>query len=181
MAEENMNKAAFRCPGFVGSFKWVVMTFGLKNIGATYQRAMNLIFHDLFGVLMEVYIDDVVIKSAGFEGHMTGLRVSLERMKKYGLRMNPMKYAFGVSAGRFLGFIMHQHGIQVDPIKLESIKRIGEPTCKKDEQKLLGKINYLRRFISNLAGRVETFVPLHYTKRHLFLDFLYFSELIFIF
>jgi hypothetical protein len=58
---KDVNKTAFRCLGFVGLFEWVVMTFGLKNAGATYQRAINLIFHDLLGVLMEVYIDDVVV------------------------------------------------------------------------------------------------------------------------
>jgi hypothetical protein len=80
MAKEDVSKTAFRCPGFVGIFKWVVISFGLKNVGATYQRAMNLIFHDLLGVLMEVYIDDVVVKSVGFEEHMTNLKLSLERM-----------------------------------------------------------------------------------------------------
>ena len=65
MAEEDMSKMAFRCPGFIGLFEWVVMTFGLKNAGATYQRAMNLIFHDLLGIILEVYIDNIVIKSAG--------------------------------------------------------------------------------------------------------------------
>ena len=56
MAEEDTSKMTFVCPGFVGLFEWVVMTFGLKNAGATYQRAMNLIFHDLLGVILEVYI-----------------------------------------------------------------------------------------------------------------------------
>jgi hypothetical protein len=142
----------FRCPRFVGLFEWVVVTFGLKNASATYQRAMNLIFHDLLGVLMEVYIDNVVVKSVGFEENMADLKLSLERMKKYGLRMNPLKCAFGVASGRFLGFIKHEHGIQIDPKKIESIMKIGEPVCNKDVQKLLGKINYLRHFISNIAG-----------------------------
>jgi hypothetical protein len=155
-----VSNTVFRCPGFVGLFEWVVVTFGLKNAGATYQRAMNLIFHDLLGVLMEVYIDNVVVKSVGFEEHMADLKLSLERMKKYGLRMNPLKCAFGVASGRFLGFIEHEHGIQIDPKKIESIRKIGEPVCKKDVQKLLGKINYLRHFISNIAGRVEFLLPL---------------------
>jgi hypothetical protein len=73
MAEEDINKTAFRCPSLVGLFEWVVMTFGLKNTGATYQRAMNLIFHDLLGVVMEVYIDDMVIKLASFSNHMADL------------------------------------------------------------------------------------------------------------
>jgi hypothetical protein len=59
-----------------------------------------------------------------------------------------------------LGFIVHEHGIQIDPKKIESIGKIGEPVCKKDVQKLLSKINYLCSFISNLAGRVESLLPL---------------------
>jgi hypothetical protein len=152
MAKEDVSKTMFCCPGFVGLFEWVVMTFGLKNAGAMYQRAMNLIFHNLLRVLMEVYIDDVVVKSVGFKEHVTDLKFSLERMKKYGLWMNPLKCAFGVTSGRFLGFVVHEHGIQIDPKKIKSIGKIGEPMCKKDIQKLLGKINYLRHFISNLAG-----------------------------
>ena len=81
-------------------------------------------------------------------------------MRRYGLKMNPLKCAFGVSAGKFLGFIIHEHGVEIDPTKVESIRKLKEPTCKKDVQKLLGKINYLRRFISNLAGKIESFVPL---------------------
>jgi hypothetical protein len=100
------------------------MTFGLKNMSVTYQRAMNLIFHDLLGKVMEIYIDDVVIKSVSFEQHLADLRTTLERMKKYGLRMNPFKCAFGVSASRFLGFIVHEHGIQIDPKKVESIPKL---------------------------------------------------------
>jgi hypothetical protein len=59
-----------------------------------------------------------------------------------------------------LAFIVHEHSIQIDPKKIESIGKIGEPVCKKDVQKLLGKINYLRRFISNLVGQVESLLPL---------------------
>jgi hypothetical protein len=151
MVKENVSKTVFCCPGFIGPFEWVVMTFGLKNDSATYQRYMNLIFHDLLGVVMEVYIDDVVVKSAGFKEHMTDLKLSLERMKKYGLRMNPLKCAFRVTSGRFLWFIVHEHGIQIDPKKIESIGKIGELVCKKDVQKLFSKINYLRCFISNLV------------------------------
>ena len=81
MTEEDMSKTAFRCPRFISLFEWVVMTFGLKNTGATYQRAMNLIFHDLIGVILEVYIDDIVIKSAGLDHHLADLRIALERMR----------------------------------------------------------------------------------------------------
>jgi hypothetical protein len=164
MAEEDVSKTAFHCLGFVGLFEWVVMAFSLKNAGATYQRMMNLIFHDLLGFLLEIYIDEVVIKSTIFDDHMADLRMAFERMKKYGLRMNPMKCVFRVSANRFLGFIVHQHGIQVDTRKVESIKKIGELTFKKDVQKLLGKDNYLRCIISNLAGKIESFFTLVWIK-----------------
>jgi hypothetical protein len=70
MADEDISKTAFICPGFVGLFEWVVMTFGLKNSGATYQRAMNLIIHDFLGIIVEVYIDDIVVKSAGDYSHL---------------------------------------------------------------------------------------------------------------
>jgi hypothetical protein len=131
MAKEDVSKTAFHYSGFVGLFKWVVMTFGLKIASATYHRGMNLIFHDLLEALMEVYIDDMVAKSVGLEEHMTNLKLLLERMKKYGLRMNPLKCAFRLTSRRFLGFIVHEHGIQIDPKKIESIGKIGEPCARK--------------------------------------------------
>src|SRR6187551_658879 len=160
MAEEDMHKTAFQCPGFIGLFEWVVMTFGLKNAGATYQRAMNLIFHDLLGVIVEVYIDDIVVKSDGLIPHLADLKLAVERMRRYGLKMNPLKCAFGVSAGKFLGFIIHENGIEVDPKRIEAMENVESPTCKKDLQKFLGNVNFLRRFIINLSGKVDAFTPL---------------------
>jgi hypothetical protein len=124
MAEEDMCKMAFHCPDFIGLFEWVVMTFGLKNASATYQRAMNLIFHDLLRIILEVYIDDVIVKLDSTDGHLADLRLALERMRQYGLKMNPLKCVFGLSAGKFLGFIIHEHGIEIDPTKIESINQV---------------------------------------------------------
>jgi hypothetical protein len=107
-----------------------------------------------------VYIDDIVLKLAEFKDHVADLKMAFERMRKYGLKMNPLKCAFGVSVGKFFGFIVHERGIQVDPKKVESIEKLGELVCKRDVQKLLGKVNYLRQFISNLAGKIEAFSPL---------------------
>jgi hypothetical protein len=78
MAPEDIHKTAFRVPGAVGLFKYVVMTFGLKNAGATYQRAMNYIYHDLIGKLVEIYIDNVVVKSTSIEGHLGNLCQAFE-------------------------------------------------------------------------------------------------------
>ena len=73
MAEEDIAKTAFRCFSTIGLFKWVMMTFGLKNVGATYQRAMNYIFYKLIGRIVEIYIDDVMIKSKGYKEHLADL------------------------------------------------------------------------------------------------------------
>jgi hypothetical protein len=119
------------------------MTFGLKNAGATYQRAMNLIFHELLGSTVEVYIDDIVVKSAEFSSHIADLHKAFDNMRRYSLTMNPRKCAFGVLAGKFLGFIIHEHGIEIDPDRIKSIRNVGPPTCKLERQKFLGKVNYL--------------------------------------
>jgi hypothetical protein len=160
MAPEDIHRTAFRVPGAVGLFEYVVMTFGLKNAGAIYQRAMNYMFHDLISKLVEIYIDDVVVKSASAEGHLGDLRRVLERTRKFGLRMNPKKCAFGVSAGQFLGFLVHEQGIEIGLKSQEAIRTMVLPTTKKELQQLIGKINFVRRFISNMLGRIEPFMEL---------------------
>jgi hypothetical protein len=123
------------------------LTFGLKNVGATYQRAMNLIFHYLLEIILEIYIDDVIVKSNSMNNHLADLRLSLGRMYWYGLKMNLLKYVFSVSDDKFLVFIIHEHGIEIDPTKIESMNKVQPPQCKNDMQKFLRKLNYLRRFI----------------------------------
>ena len=75
--------------------------------------------------------------------------------------MNPKKKcAFGVSAGRFLGFLVHERGIEIGLKSQEAVKTMKPPTTKKELQKLIGKINFVRRFISNLSGHIESFMGL---------------------
>jgi hypothetical protein len=107
MVEEDMSKTTFCCPCFIDLFEWVVMTFGLKNVGATYQRDMNLMFHDLLGIRLEIYIDDIIVKLDSMDSHLANLCLALERMRQYGLKMNSVKCVFGVLADKFLGFIIH--------------------------------------------------------------------------
>ncbi|KAM2763111.1 hypothetical protein PS2_014761 [Malus domestica] len=140
IAEADVHKTAFRCPGALGTYEWVVMPFGLKNAGTTYQRAMNTIFHDLIGTIVEVYIDDVVIKSKQRRTHVDDLRQAFLRMRQHNLKMNPAKCAFGVSAGNFLGFLVHHRGIEVDENKACAIISAPPPTTKKQLQSLLGKM-----------------------------------------
>ena len=83
MAIEDISKTAFRCPGSIRAFEWLVMPFGLKNVGENYQREMNAIFHDMLGHHMEVYIDDIVVKSKRANEHVDLLRKSFERMRHH--------------------------------------------------------------------------------------------------
>jgi hypothetical protein len=122
MAEEEASETTFLCLGFIGLFEWVIMTFGLKNAGATYQRAKILIFHELLGNTVEVYIDDMVVKSAEFSSHIADLRKTFDKICRYGLKMNPHKCAFGVSVGKFLGFIIHEHVIQINLTELNPFR-----------------------------------------------------------
>ena len=97
MVEEDIAKIAFRCPGAIGLFEWVVMTFGLKNASATYQMTMNYIFHKLIDRIVEIYIDDVVVKFKGHKEHLANLWKTLECTRKHSLKMNPNKCVFEVS------------------------------------------------------------------------------------
>ncbi|CAL2270464.1 unnamed protein product [Prunus armeniaca] len=105
MSPKDVEKTVFRTP--YGNFYYMVMPFGLKNAGATYQRAMTAVFHDMIRKEVEDYVDDLVVKSKTREGHQEVLRRVLERCRLYGLKMNPKKCAFGVSSGKFLGFQVH--------------------------------------------------------------------------
>ena len=98
---DDISKTAFRCPGSLGMFEWLVMPFDLKNTGATYQRVMNAIFHDMLGHHMEVYINDIVVKSKKVVEHVNHLRKSFERMRLHQLKLNPLKCALGVQVINF--------------------------------------------------------------------------------
>ena len=125
---------------------------------------MNFIFHEFINKLVEIYIDNVVIKSGDFIKHLTDLRKVLECTRKHGLKMNPNKCAFGVSAGQFLGFMLHQRGIEISWRSIDAINKIVAPTNKTELQSLIGKINFIRRFISNLLGKIRAFSTLLKSK-----------------
>jgi len=157
MAEEDIPKTAFRCPGHVVLFEWIVMTFGLENAGATYQRAMNFIFHEYIGTLVEIYIDNVVVKSGDFVKHLADVRKILECTRRHDLKINPNKCAFRVSVGQFLGFMLHQRGIKISRRSIDAINKVVAPADKTVLQSLIGKTSFIRRFISNLSGKIKAF------------------------
>ena len=96
------------------------MCFGLKNAGATYQNAMNSIFHDMLGHHMKIYINDIVVKSKKVTEHVNHLIKSFEMMRLHQLKLNPLKYDFGVQAKKFIGFLVHQRGVEVNQNKAKA-------------------------------------------------------------
>jgi len=123
MTEEDIHKTAFRCPGALVLYEWVVMTFRLKNVGATYQRAMNYIFYELIDKIVEIYIDDVVVKSKGYLEHLEDLKKTLMCARKHGLRMNPHKCAFGVRLDNSWVLWYMRKGLKLDRRVLKQLAR----------------------------------------------------------
>ena len=150
MAARDAEKIAFKT--LIRNFYYTVMPFVLKNAGATYQQTMTAIFHELMHREMEDYVNDIVVKSKTHAGHFQILEQVFERCRKYKLRINPMKCAFEVSAGKFLGFLVHHRGISVDPAKATTITTMKRPTTVKELKIFLGRVSYIRRFVPRLAS-----------------------------
>nr|XP_009798143.1 PREDICTED: uncharacterized protein LOC104244429 [Nicotiana sylvestris] len=125
MTPKDEELTAFRT--LKGIYCYKVMPFGLKNVGATYQRVMQNIFDDILHKNVECYVDDLVVKSRKRGDHLQDLRMVFERLRRYQLRMNPLKCAFGVTSGKFLGFIVRHRGIEIDQAKVEAILKMPEP------------------------------------------------------
>ncbi|KAG9439903.1 hypothetical protein H6P81_020068 [Aristolochia fimbriata] len=123
MDPKDEEKTAFRTPK--GIFCYKVMSFGLKNAGATYQRAMQTIFDDFLHKFVECYVDDVVVKTKSKGDHLRDLRAVFERLRRHQLKMNPLKCAVGVSSGKFLGFVVRHRGIEIDQTKMGCILPTG--------------------------------------------------------
>ena len=128
------------------------MPFRLKNAGATYQQVMQKIFDNVLHKYVECYVDDLVVKTKRMEDHLVDLRSVFNHLRKYQLKMNASKCAFGVTSGKFLGFIVRHRGIEIDQSKIKSIQKMPEPKILRELRGLQGKLAYIRRFISNLAG-----------------------------
>ena len=150
MAPEDMEKTTFIT--LWGTFCYKVMPFGLKNVGATYQRAMVALFHDMMHKEIEVYVDDMITKSTFEEEHLVNLKKLFERLRKYKLRLNPSKCTFGVKSGKLLGFIVSQRGIEVDPCKVRDILEMPHPCTEKEVRGFQGRLNYIARFIFQLTA-----------------------------
>ncbi|CAL2266546.1 unnamed protein product [Prunus armeniaca] len=143
-----------------GLYCYDVMSFGLKSTGATYQCLVNKIFAELIGISMEVYVDDILVKSKTANRHLHNLSLMFDILKKYNTLLNPNKCVFGVSSGKFLGFMISQRGIEAN---LEKIKALL------DIQFLTGRVTAIARFTSKAIDRCAPFFKaLKVSKRQIF-------------
>ncbi|KAK9073810.1 hypothetical protein SSX86_006404 [Deinandra increscens subsp. villosa] len=146
---------AFMTP--TGIYCYTAMPFGLRNAGATYQRLVNMMFKDQLGDTMEVYIDDMVVKSKKTEDHPRDLQTAFDILDHHNMKLNPSKCHFGVRAGKFLGYMVTERGVEASPEQIKAILNLKSPTTIKDVQKLTGRIAALNRFISRSSEKSKDF------------------------
>ncbi|CAJ2662241.1 unnamed protein product [Trifolium pratense] len=158
MAVADREKTAFMTES--GNYYYKVMPFGLKNAGATYQRMMNKVFRGQIGDMLEVYMDDMIVKSPEELDHVVHLRKVFEQARKHNMRFNPEKCTFGVRAGKFLGFYLTERGIEANPDKCRVFAELPTPSDKKSIQTLNGMLTSLSRFVSKSAQHALPFFKL---------------------
>nr|XP_043620185.1 uncharacterized protein LOC122592037 [Erigeron canadensis] len=129
------------------------MPFGLKNAGETYQRLVDKAFHKQIGRNLEVYVDDMVIKSRTEEELLANIQETFETLRKIKMKLNPKKCSFGMEARKFLGYYISDRGIQANPSKVNKILELPAPKTVKEVQSLNGKLAALSRFFSKGADR----------------------------
>ena len=118
------------------------------NLQRALERMVNKAFDKFIGKSMEAYVDDLVVKSSNMSQHLSDLAESFEVMRNIGMKLNPKKSFFGMTGGKFLGFIVSERGIEVNPVKCKAILDMPEPTCAKEVQILTDRIAVITRFIS---------------------------------
>jgi hypothetical protein len=150
---DDQDKTTFTTPW--GTFKYVKMPFGLKNAGATFQRAMDIAFSKEIHDFLVIYLDDLTAFSKSDQEHLDHLRQVFLICRKYGISLNPKKSLFGLEEGKLLGHIISKEGIRIDPDRIQAILQVPHPRNIKELQAFLGKINFLRRFIPNLAELIR--------------------------
>ena len=155
LALSDQEKTSFVTP--IGNYHYKVMPFGLKNAGSTYKRMITKIFEPQLGKSIEVYIDDMVVKSKVVSEHMGDLEVIFDILRKHKLLLNASKCSFGVESSKFLGYMVTHRGSEVSPNQIKAIHNLQPLRNPKEVQKLTGIIAALNRFISRFADRCRPF------------------------
>ena len=152
---DDQKKTAFVTP--VRNYHYKVMPFGLKNAGSTYQRMMTKMFKPQLGRSIEVYIDDMVVKSKVVSEHVEDLTNIFEILREHKLRLNASKCSFGVGSGKFLSYMVTHRGIKVNPDQIKAINNLQPPRNPKEVQKFTGMMAALNWFISRSVDRCRPF------------------------
>ena len=129
------------------------MPFRLKNVGATYQRLVNHMFHSQIGRNIEVYVDDMLVKSQDEGIHLDDLQETFDTLRQYNMKLNLSKCAFGVSSGKFLDFMVSHKGIEANLDKIQAILDMKPPQNVKEVQLLTGRVAALNRFVSKATDK----------------------------
>jgi hypothetical protein len=156
--EEDQEKTVFITP--FGAYCYTTMSFGLKNAGATYQRAIQASFKRQLNKNVEAYVDDMVVKTRNSDTLIADLEETFASLREYWWKLNPNKCVFGVPSGKLLGFIISHRGIEANPEKISAITKMKAPTCIKNVQKLTRCMAALNRLISKLGERGLPFFKL---------------------
>ena len=152
IAPNDIEKTAINTP--LGLYEYLKMPFGLRNSGSTHARFMDTIFRDLQDFIY-IYVDDILIYSASEKEHLKHLQIVFERLKKYGMKINPSKCELGVSELNFLGHRVSTTGIHPTEEKIEVIKNFPIPKTLKDLSSFLGLLNFYRPFMPNIATKIK--------------------------
>jgi hypothetical protein len=155
MYPEDQEKMAFITD--MGVYCYTMMPFNLKNAGATYQRMMSQVFKEQIGRILEVYIDDMIVKTPEDKDSVADLHETFQQLRRYDLRLNPNKCTFGAEAGKFLGFMLTSWGIEVNPDKCSAVLNMQSPRTIKEVQQLTRMIAVLTRFLPDSARKCLPF------------------------
>ena len=155
MDEANQEKTSFITSQDLFCYK--VMPFDLKNAEATYQRLVNHMFRPQIGRNVEVYVNDMLVKSLDEGSHLDDLQETFETLRRYKMKLNPSKCAFRVSSGKFLGFMVSQRGIEANPDKIQAILNMEPSKNVKEVQSLIGRVAALNRFVSKATDKCLPF------------------------
>ena len=155
MEEADQEKTSFVISQ--GLFYYKVMSFELKNAKAMYQKLMNKMFTHQIGRNVQVYVDDMLVKSLCENDHLGDLRETFNTLHSYNMKLNPNKCAFRVTTEKFLGFMVSQRGIEVNPEKIWAIIELEPQKTVKGVQSLNGKIAALNRFVSKATNKCLPF------------------------
>jgi hypothetical protein len=143
-----------------GLYCYVVMPYGLRNALPTFVRPMSKTFGGLIRDRIEIYVDDIMVKTKRGSTLVEGLTLVFDKLRAMRTKLNPDKCVFGVSTGKLLGFLVSHRGIEADPEKIRAIEAMRPSARIKDVQKLTGSLAALSRFISRLAERALPFFKL---------------------